>query len=370
MPGVGIPIQKAEQYAELEGGKIEDIVESGFPTAQQISGVPKTDPVPTKGVILPSGLIVYEPPPGFLEFMVGIQANESGFDYARPQGSAGGAVGTPSEAVGGGYGAYQFTGGEQSSDAASQNWSPLAQDKIATDMVLGYYHQYGGASNPNVWADVTEAWYGPGTVGTSQNDVLTNPNAPSGPDWSNVDRLLKGDTSILPAAWIYGPAGGGVPASTIKKEVQNQHGADNFISAAWDATGGKVVSAVGSVLGDPEKLLTDAEQAVERAAVNIAQLLVGTFLIIFGLYMVYRELSGTSAGATVRKAVGPVKRVRAGRAKRQAATVKSEQADQAKADRENRRRAVQYKGRSSEGIGRGSVSQERESTVPADEAPF
>jgi hypothetical protein len=172
-------------------------------------------------IVTPGGAKINDAVPGELAFLVGIQANESGFDYFRDQGSPAGSVGTYGGGAEEGFGAYQFTGPQSSQveQAVAGKWDPATQDKIAAGMAQGYYSAFGGASNPDVWADVTEAWYGPGTVGTAANDVLTNADAPSSADWANVKAAESGSAN-LPAAFVYGTGyKGGLTTAQVKKEL-------------------------------------------------------------------------------------------------------------------------------------------------------
>jgi hypothetical protein len=227
-----------------------------------------------KGLVTPGGYTIPDgpaPPADVLDFLVGIQANESGFDYFRDQGSPGGSVGTYQGGPEEGFGAYQFTGPESSQVQAAEaaHWAPEAQDEIATGMVEGYWQEFGGASNPNVMADVTEAWYGPGTVypystSSQSNDVLSNPSAPSGADWGNVRNALEGHPA-LPNAWVYGTYKGltaaqvgaelktGTPTTAVLTDVAPGGPYDplNWPGEALGAVGSAAGSAVGSAVVGP-----------------------------------------------------------------------------------------------------------------------
>lgn len=167
------------------------------------------------GYVLPPGS-----PPGELPFLVGIQANESGFDYFRDQGSAGGSIGTYGGGAEEGFGAYQFTGdiNDPSSDvaqAAAAGWAPEAQDRIASDMATGYYHEFlplAVANNVNPWEYVAEAWYGPGTV--PQEPIAAN----SVEDVQNVLNAEAGHAA-LPEAWVYGPGYKGLTSAQVAAEL-------------------------------------------------------------------------------------------------------------------------------------------------------
>ncbi len=147
--------------------------------------------LPPGSIVTPAGAVISNAPPGLLQFLVGIQANESGFDYFRAQGSPGGSEYPPSSSVGGGYGAYQFQQGtSQYNDAQAAGWSPMVQDEIAAKMAIAYYNQW------HDWMDVAEAWYGPATV--PQNPVSPN----SVQDVTNVLNEEESPGSVVP-----GPSG-------------------------------------------------------------------------------------------------------------------------------------------------------------------
>lgn len=169
------------------------------------------------GKITPGGYTLPpDAPAGILDFLVGIQANESGFDYFRDQGSPGGSIGTYGGGGAEGFGAYQFTGPDstQVQQAVADNWNPASQDEIAYNLAKGYWDQW------HDWAKVTEAWYGPGTVDTSYNDVLNDPKAPSYPDWQNVKAALQGHAN-LPSSWVFGP---GYQQGLTSEQVQEEIG--------------------------------------------------------------------------------------------------------------------------------------------------
>lgn len=232
-------------------------------------------PVTPGGYQLPPGS-----PPGLLAFLVGIQANESGFDYYRDQGSAPGSVDTYGAAEYEGFGAYQFTGPQSSQvqQAEAAGWAPAVQDEIAAQMATAYYDEAtkGGATPEQAWAAATEGWYGPGTIvphGWSGadpvipgNDVLSNPDAPSAADWANVRAALSGQPN-LPDAWVYGPGHTGLTSAEVGAELKGQQvpaaaALADFPGGNWDplnwpgavvggaanAVGGAVSSTAGSLL--------------------------------------------------------------------------------------------------------------------------
>lgn len=252
------------------------------------------------GYVLPP-----DSPPGLLEFLIGIQKNESGFDYFRDQGSASGSVGTYGGGAEEGFGAYQFTGpqSQQVQEASAAGWDPYTQDKIAADMATGYYHAYGGENNPNIWADVTEAWYGPGTVGTAENDVLNNPNAPSEIDWENVRSAEEG-AAYLPSAWVYGNTPQGQPyqgltSAQVQQELSGQpidytgtpqgpYAAPS--SAQIAATHGSAnLSTIGNILASMDQLLNGkvvgspglVESIATLGTANVASATVNTLSLLF-----------------------------------------------------------------------------------------
>jgi hypothetical protein len=155
-------------------------------------------------IVTPAGVLVKNAPPGLLQFLVGIQDNESGFDYYRAQGSAGGTDQAPDTSVGGGYGAYQFQQDtDQYNKANAANWDPAVQDSIAAQMAIGYYKQFGGD-----WRKVTEAWYAPGWVqGTP--DEQQQAIAGSSVDWGNVSAALEGHPNLPSDGWDAGQGNGG-----------------------------------------------------------------------------------------------------------------------------------------------------------------
>jgi hypothetical protein len=248
-------------------------------------------------IITPAGLTIDDPPPGLRDFLVGIQANESGFDYWRDQGSPGGSVGTYQGGAEEGFGAYQFTGPQSSQveQAVKADWDPATQDSIAASMATGYYKEFGGASNPNIWADVTEAWYGPGTVGTAANDVLTNPSAPSDADWGNVKNALAGDAALPEQGWVFGPGyTKGLSTADVKAELAAPTSKATLDSWESDILGGLggaaglVAPAVGSAVAGAagsaaESALGALLPSIGGIALKLTLTLGAAALVVLGL---------------------------------------------------------------------------------------
>lgn len=195
-------------------------------------------------------------PEGLLQFLVGIQANESGFDYMRAQGSPGGSDQPPSTSVGGGYGAYQFQEGtDQYAEAAAANWDPVAQDRIAAALATGYYHAFSGLAQQNgvdPWEYVAEAWYGPGTV--PQNPIAAN----SQQDVANV-LDAEGGHANLPQSWVYGTGYSGLSSTQVRQELGGQAveltgssggGSTSSSGSSSSGGGGSFWGTVGNVLVD------------------------------------------------------------------------------------------------------------------------
>lgn len=237
-------------------------------------------------------------PPGLLQFLVGIQANESGWDYFRAQGSPGGSIEPPSDSVGGGYGAYQFQVGTGQWEAANaKHWSPAAQDEIAASMAKGYYSEFGPLSKKtgvNIWEYVAEAWYGPGTV-------PQNPMAPSSvPDVANVLAAESGHAN-LPSAFVYGPGyKGGLSVPEVKKElgggvVQANPGSGSS-AGSLGSSGSSASTGSGSLtdtypggsldpLNWPGEAAGSLESSLGRLLLEGGIVLLGVALVVVGGYV-------------------------------------------------------------------------------------
>jgi hypothetical protein len=261
-------------------------------------------------IITPAGVTVDNAPPGLLDFLVGIQANESGFDYFRDQGSPAGSIGTYGGGAEEGFGAYQFTGPESDAvkAAVAANWDPATQDTIAVGMAEGYYKEFGGASNPDVWQEVSQAWWGgPGGINPSQPDPTLYDSSGEtyqwSPDWPNVQAALEGDAALPPDGFVFGPGyKGGLTTAELKSELAaptSKASLDSWESVVAGGLFGVGGLAAPAAVGYVEGKLTSTATIL---ALKITLTAGAVMLVVVGLGLTTGIGKGGGAASSVAKA--------------------------------------------------------------------
>lgn len=276
-------------------GRIDDVNEPGIGTVEVLEGTKAGEQLPEGSIELPSGAIIVGAPSGLLDFLIGTMGHESSGDYQA-------------EASDGGRGAYQFTDDDMSADAAKSDWSPFAQDVIAADQAIQYYHQFGGAKNPKVWEEVSQAWWGgPGAsfIGdktfTTQTDEGPVTEDDYSPDWPDIEQAQSGELAF--GSYQFGPGfkGGLTPLQTVDElqgtVMPQSTGAKANVKGTTDTSSAAVTGAQISSLGS--SLGSGLESAAVTDARNLLEMVGGVALIALGCWMLFKDLSGTAVGSAV-----------------------------------------------------------------------
>jgi len=291
-------------------GKVVAVDEPGIGTVDVAENEVAGEQLPEGSIELPSGAIILNAPKGLLEFLVGTIGGESGGNYfAKNPGDAG-------------YGAYQFSGGSLSADASKANWSPYAQDVVAADQAIEYYHAFGGASNPKVWQEVSQAWWGgpkASFIGETGEITVQTDEGPEtvdvSPDWPSIEEAQKGGLSFGNFQYGKGYKGGLTPLEVVY-ELQGQKATATGAAGKSGGTTSEPASSTGSQLASiGSGLGSGLESAVVTDARNVLEMLGGVALIALGVWMIFKDLSGTSVGRDVGSATAALRR----RSARQAA---------------------------------------------------
>jgi len=171
--------------------------------------------------------------------------------------------------------------------------SPVRQflDDRFTSGLRDVQRRYRQAAPPLVVPSADRQEANPGTVGTAENDVLTNPNAPSGPDWGNVKNALAGKAALPSDGWVFGPGyTKGLSTADVAAELkapQSTATLDSWestvlspLTAIPDYIAGKAASAAGSAA---EGALGALLPSIGAIALKLTLTLGAAALVVIGL---------------------------------------------------------------------------------------